>query len=362
MRARTARTRMSKTSRQWAPRWLGCVVVVATAGTTLASCVVNENDVHRWGTTEHGPDKLVAVVGHDKYAWQLRDEAALELMRMKPRSGRRVGINRLVESLAQLTPEDRKKLIDDLRPTIVAELKKAPPAAAPGQAAPPDPSYAYKDATMAILTYDRAVLVSDEAARKELTDALIFWSLHDFDRRLDNTTQMFGMEQMMRAFGAPAVRGLPALITPDSTKYDRITSLVAELGDQPTREANAAKLVEMARYTSSQAWIDKQKPGVEEANKASKITPTPEQLQKQLAQYQDEALTKVFASLKKVGTRAAVDCCLQVASDKAQNEKLRQAALAALEGRLDRSNQGDIDKVLRRRAFPPSCARMDLPR
>src|SRR5258708_13318812 len=93
---------------------------------------------------------------------------------------------------------------------------------------------------MAILTYGKAVIVSDDAARKQITDALISWSQHDFERRLDNTSQMFGMEQMMRTIGAPAVKGLPALITADSSKYDRIASMVAELGDQATKEATAA--------------------------------------------------------------------------------------------------------------------------
>ncbi|HEY3592378.1 MAG TPA: hypothetical protein VGL13_00830 [Polyangiaceae bacterium] len=330
--------------------WLWAVVLgvasVAGPGAALLGCHVNESDVKRWATTEHGPDKLVAVMTHDKYDWQLRDEAALELIQMKPRSGRRVGINRLVEALAQMTPDDRKKIVSDIRPAIVAELKQAPPAAAAGQAAPADPSYAYKDATMAMLTYDRAVLVSDDTDRKELTDGLVYWSSHDFDRRLDNTTQMFGMEQLMRTIGASAVKGLPPLITLDSSKYDRIASLVSEIGDQPTKEATAAKLVELAKYTNSQAWIDKQKAGVEEANKASKISATADQLNRQLAQYQDESLNKVFAALKKVGTRPAVDYCLAIAADKTQNEKRRQAALAALEGRVDRSNPGDIEKVL----------------
>ena len=133
---------------------------------------------------------------------------------------------------------------------------------------------------MAMLTYDKAVLVADDAARKQLTDALIDWSQHDFEHRLDQLARRCsGYEQMMRAIGAPAVKPLPALITPDSTKFDRIASLVSELGDQPTKEATASKLVELAKYTGSQAWIDKTKALVEEANKASKITATPAQLQ-----------------------------------------------------------------------------------
>ncbi len=321
-------------------------VASAIAYGCLPGCKVSDSDVKRWGSTEHGPDKLVAVLTHEKYDWELRVEAGLELLRMKPRSGRRIGINRLVESMGVLAPDERKKLVDGMLPQLVAAINQVPAPPAAGQPPPPDNSYAYKDAAMAILTYDKAVLVSDDAARKQITDTLISWSQRDFEHRIDNTSQMFGMEQMMRTIGAPAVKGLPGLITPESTKYDRIASMVSELGDQATKEATATKLVELAKFTGSQAWIDKQKPGVEEANRASKITPTPDQLQKQLAQYQEEALNKVFAAIKKVGTRPAVDYCLSVATDKGQNEKRRQAALAALEGRLDRNRPGDVDKVL----------------
>jgi hypothetical protein len=84
------------------------VSLFAVAITCFLGCRVSDTDVHRWGSTEHGPDKLVAVLTHDKYEWPLRVEAALELLRMKPRSGRRIGINRSVDALATLTPDERK--------------------------------------------------------------------------------------------------------------------------------------------------------------------------------------------------------------------------------------------------------------
>src|SRR5258706_15824770 len=136
-------------------------VVSAIAFACLPGCRVSDTDVKRWGSTEHGPDKLVAVLTHEKYDWGLRVEAALELLRMKPRSGRRIGINRLVESMALLAPEERKKLIEGMLPQLVAEINQVPPPPVPGQPPPIDNSYAYKDAAMAILTYDKAVLVSD---------------------------------------------------------------------------------------------------------------------------------------------------------------------------------------------------------
>jgi hypothetical protein len=307
---------------------------------------VNDGDIRRWGTTEHGPDKLVAVVSHEKYDWPLRVDAALELVRMKPRSGRRVGINRIVETLAYMSPDERKKLIDGMAPEMVKQIKQPPPPPpAAGQAPAEDLSYPYKDTAVALLTYDKTILVSDDTARKQLSEALIDWLQHDFERRLDNSSQMFGMEQMMRSLGSPAARGMPALITPESTKFDRIAAMVSELGDQPTKEAAATKLVELAKYTSSEAWEKKTTPMLEAANKESKIVATAAGLKAQLVLYQDEALTKVFAAIKKVGTRPAVDYCLTVGADKSQGEKRREAALAAIEGRLDRNNAADVERV-----------------
>ena len=72
------------------------LLCLATAGVGLATsgCRVNENDIHRWETTAHGPDKLRAVLFHDKYDNSLRVEAATSLIRMKPRQGRREGIGK----------------------------------------------------------------------------------------------------------------------------------------------------------------------------------------------------------------------------------------------------------------------------
>jgi hypothetical protein len=326
-------------------KWL-LVSAFTTGIPALAGCRVSDGDVQRWGSTEHGPDKLVAVVSHEKYEWPLRVEAGLALLRMKPRNGRRIGVSRLVDAMAMMAPDERKKLVEGMVPAMVQGIKQQAPAPKPGEAAAPDPTIPYKDTAMAMLTYDKAVLVADDAMRKQLTDALVEWSQHDFERRLDNTQQMFGMEQMMRAIGAPAVKPLPSLITPDSTKFDRIAALVAELGDQATKEATASKLVELAKYTTSQAWTDRAKSVLEEANKASKLVVNPDQFKAQLKQYQDEALTKVFAALKKVGTKPAVDYALSVAFDKGQDEKRRQAALAALEGRIDHNNPADVEKIL----------------
>src|SRR6516162_6060598 len=74
-------------------RYLALCLATSALAVTSTGCRVNEDDIHRWESTAHGPDKLRAVLYHDKYDTNLRVEAALSLVRMKPRAGRRIGIS-----------------------------------------------------------------------------------------------------------------------------------------------------------------------------------------------------------------------------------------------------------------------------
>ncbi len=71
-------------------RVLAAVALLSAVGGT--GCAVSDSDVHRWETTEGGPEKLYAIVTHDKYSWALREEAAMSLVHMRPRSGKRIGL------------------------------------------------------------------------------------------------------------------------------------------------------------------------------------------------------------------------------------------------------------------------------
>ncbi|MCC6552708.1 MAG: hypothetical protein IT372_06755 [Polyangiaceae bacterium] len=321
-------------------------LTTAGAGLTASGCRVDENDIHRWESTAHGPDKLKAVLTHDKYDNSLRVEAALSLIRMKPRQGRRIGIGIMVESLAGVPPEARQAIVAALVPAIIAELKKPPPVAQAGQPSPPDASFPYKDAAYAMLTMDRPVIIADEGLKQGLKATLIEWAMADFEHRLENRTQGYGMEQLLRLIGPPAVAGLPKLMKRDAKRLDQMASLVADLGDAAAKEAASANLVEIARYVTSPEWVKNKTPELQAANAASKLTPTEKQFEAQLSQYQEEELFRVFGAMKKVGGRPAVDFLLGYAADKAQPEKRRQASLAALEGRLDRNNADDIKRIL----------------
>ena len=321
-------------------------LAVAGAALVTTGCRVNEDDIHRWESTAHGPDKLRAVLAHEKYDHGLRVEAALSLIRMKPRQGRRVGIQIMVDTLAGISPESRQAIVTSLVPAIVAELKKPPPAAQAGQNSPPDNSYPYKDAAYAMLTNDRTVIVSDESLKQSLKSALIEWAMADFEHRLDNRTQSYGMEQLLRFIGPESVAGLPKLLTRDVKRLDQISSLISELGDQKTKDAASTALVAIATYVTSPDWIKVKTPELQAANAASKLEPTPEQFNAQLAQYQDEELFRVFGAMKKIGGRPSIDFALKFGGDSKQGEKRRQAALAALEGRLDRNNPEDVKRIL----------------
>jgi hypothetical protein len=331
-------------------RMLSAIAIAAALG--LGGCRTSSEDIERWATTVQGPRKLLAVLTHDKYPLELRVDAALALISMKPRSGRRVGIQgsddqpALVEALSQLPPAQRTAIVNRLIPRLLEEMKRPPPVAQGGQAAPADPSVPYKDAAFSLLTHNSGSLITDASQAAAMREALASWATTNFSERLDDSSQLYGIEQMMRVLKADGVRALPALMAPGAPKIDRVAELVADFGDPATRLEASQKLVAVAKEVNSEAWIKQKAPAVEAANRASKLNPTPDQFRKQLVQFQEEELLRVFASMKKMGGKPVVDYLLAFAQDKTQSDKRRATALAALQGNLERNNPVQADIVL----------------
>jgi len=327
-------------------------VTVAAVLTLGQGCRTSEDDVHRWANTAQGPRKLVAVLTHDKYPMDLRIEAAETLVSMKPRGGRRIGIQGtdeqqgLVDALAQMPPGPRNALIGKLVPKLQAEMAKPAPVQVVGQPAKPDTSVPYKDAAFAILTHDDGALIPDEALKKSVRASLAQWCSTNFAERLDDSSQLYGVEQVLRELKTEGVRGLPDLMLPGAAKLDRMADLTAELGDAETKLRASQRLVDAAKNVNSDAWVAQKKPAVEAANKASKLTPNADQLKAQLAQYQEEELLRVFGSMKKMGGKPVVEYLLAFVQDKGALEKRRTAAMAALQGNLDRNNAGQAQVAL----------------
>ena len=321
---------------------------------TLAACLVasagcrtDTDDVHRWANTQQGPRKLMAVMTHEKYVPELRIEAAMTLVRMKPRAGRRVGIDELIAGLADLPAARRAVIVSGMVPLLVAEIQKPPPPQPAGNAPrEPDSSFPYKDAAFALLTHEGEVLVADKQQRQQLEAALSDWVLADFSARMDDSSQAYGVGQLLAHLGADGVRRLPQLIAPEAPKIGNIAGVIADFGDAQTKLEASQRLVKVAQEVDSKAWLERKAPALKEANEASGQKVEGARFEAQLALYQEEELLRVLSSLKQVGQAPAVEYLLSLARDKSRNEKRREAALAAMEGHVDRKNTALADGLL----------------
>jgi hypothetical protein len=263
---------------------------------------------------------------------------------MKPRGGRRIGTDLVTGAFGEIPDESRRKILDGLTPELVKHIEAERPGKNPDGSWPPDPSIPYKDAAFAMLSHEPP-LVSDEGHRSKLSSAVMKWTQTDFENRIESPAQQFAIEVMLRFFGPPAVRGLPNLLTEESTRIDRVAGLIAEIGDPETKKKGAEALVALAKKTESAEWFSKNTAVVEEANKRAKAVVTPDQLKVQVAKYQDGELQKVFVAMKRLGGKPVVDYCISYASDKAKPEERRKLALAALEGRVDKNQATDVDRL-----------------
>jgi len=339
--------------------YCAAVAVLSAAAPLVAGCAVSDSDVHRWETTEGGPEKLYAIVTHDKYSWALREEAALSLVHMRPRNGKRVGLEYLAlgydvpagkvqGALSVVTEEARKHIVDDVstKPGGLIDMMSQPPPAkvAEGQPMPPDPSIPFKDAAFSFVSHEPP-LVTDDDTKSKIMAALTSWVQTDFEDRIDNSSQQFGVEQIMRLIGPAAVTELPKSIVEGNTKDDKACQLIADIGDDKTKAAAGTALVAMLKSIDSSAWIEKSRGLANEANKKTGATVTPAQVQAQLVTFQEQELEKVFTNMKRVGGRPVVDFCLAYAQDKSKSEKMRSDALAALENRMDKNFPGDVNAL-----------------
>lgn len=318
---------------------LGLGTMVALSVLSQAGCRVTDEDVHLWGRKASGPRRLVAVLTHDKYPIELRTEAAMTMVTMKPRSGRAVGLlgsdefPGLLSTLSDLPAAQRDLIVEGIVPQLEKGITTPPPAEPEV-----DPSFAYKDAAFALLSHDGGSLVRPEELKKRLLQALTVWTQTDFEKRFDNTAQLYGMEQVLRLLREDGVRGLTPLLQADFKNLDNVARLVRELGDDATKQDASERLVKVAEHVNSSAWIEQKTPAVQAANQASQLEVTEKQLQAQLTAFQEEELLRVFAAMKNVGQKPVVDYLIAYAQNKDNQETRRAAALAALEGNLSRGN------------------------
>ena len=341
----------------------GGVALVAILGAAVAlgalasGCRVAETDVKRWESTQRGPYKLVAVVTHDKYSWELRTDAAMSLIRMPPRSGARQGIAFLVDkykdeegetregALNQLPEDARRQIVDRMAPLLLKELEPGPPPRTPEGRLPADPTIPFKDATFAMLTHEPP-LVSNEKTRADLRAALTKWASTGFEDRIENGSQQFGLEQMMRFLGPESVKTLPGIINENAARLDRVANLINDVGDEATKLKASEALVALAQKYNSKEWLEAQTKIVKESNARNNVKADDTQVAGQVDKIQERNLTEaVFPAMKKVGGRPSIDYLFTYSADGKNSADRRKLALAALEGRVDKNNPADLERI-----------------
>lgn len=356
LRSRLARLTTLST---WTRGFYGVCVVAALGATTMvvSGCRVSETDVKRWETTQRGPYKLVAVVTHDKYPIELRTEAAMSLVRMPARGGVRQGIKFLIDkykneegeeregALMQVSEEPRQQIVDRMVPLLVEELKVAPPARTPEGRLPPDLSVPFKDAAFAMLIHEPP-LVSNDKTKADLRAALMHWSQIGFEDRIENGSQQFGLEQMMRMLGPESVKVLPSLVNENTARIDRIASLIKDIGDEPTKLELSKALVTLADKYGSKEWLDGQTKIVKEYNAKNNPKADDTQVAAQVDKIQERRLTEeVFPAMKRVGGRPSIEYLVKYSGDTSKPTERRKLALAALEGNLEKNNKDDLERL-----------------
>jgi hypothetical protein len=331
--------------------------LAGTAGIAVTGCRVAEGDVKRWETTQHGPIKLVAVITHDKYSPELRKAAAISLVHMPARGGVRQGIKFLTDkykdeegeerdgALVQLDEASRTKIVDLMKDDLVKQLAEPPPPRTADGRMAADPTIPFKDATFAMLTHEPS-LVSNEATKTELRAALVKWVQTGFEDRIENGSQQFGVEQMMRYLGPESAEKLPSIINENASRLDRIAALVADIGSDATKQKTAEALVALATKYNTKDWLNAQTSVVKDYNKKNNSNASDAQVAVQVDKIQERRLTEeVFPAMKKVGGRPVIDYLFSYAADGAKPAERRRLALAALEGRVDKNNPQDLERT-----------------
>lgn len=323
----------------------GALLLAWLAFSLLTGCRITEKDIERWATRASGPKKLVAVLQHDKYSRPLRVDAALTLITMKPRGGQAIGLQGgeetkgLLRALKELPSAQRRVIVDSLVEPLEQGMNL-------GMKEGQDPTFAYKDAAYALLTYSEGALVENPTAKLRLRAALAKWTQADFARRMDDTSQLFGMEQVLRLLQDDAIKNLTPLLDIDFKKLRELSKLVSELGSDTSKHDASQRLVTIAKHVDSPQWIASTRPRVSRANQTAGLTVSEAQLEKQLSTYQEEELKRVFAAMKFVGQAPSVEYLISYASETTRDEARRVAALAALEGNLDRKSPQHAQAML----------------
>ncbi len=134
---------------------------------------------------------------------------------------------------------------------------------------------------------------------------------------------------------------------------------IAESGDEATKRAAGPILVKRIRAMREPAYREELRPLVQKANEQSQLAPTPEQLEGQLRQLQEEDVIGLVKRAGKIGGPLVTAYLVELVQDKEAPREVKQAALDALDphrASLEPSAVAAVDSAKDALSKPPAGA------
>ena len=215
-----------------------CLVLAISLG-ALTGCKITSDDIDTWTRTVKGPGKIVAVILADRYPMELRQQAALALVRMDRTD--RNGVEMLKQAVDRLKESDEeavKTIIDGIASDLIA-LMEGEETVTDDNLGPPAQQIRAKDSAYFLIPYANA------ETRAQLTRAVVAWYARDFANR--SLSGDYSVEQVVRTLGAPAARQLIDAMDfrVPAAALVKISELIGQIGDDETKRLAGEKLVEI---------------------------------------------------------------------------------------------------------------------
>jgi hypothetical protein len=223
------------------------IILCSAVAVSLAGCKVDSDDVQQWKGTVKGPRRLVAVIGSDRYANELRTEAALAIVEMDRSDIDALALlKRALDDLRGQDPAASETIVGGMIPRLEALLAQEPDAADTS----PDPvQVRAKDAAYMVIPY------APEDTKDALIRAVVGWYSADFEGR--SLAGDYSAEQVTRALGSDAagmlVDALHEKMNPQA--MIKIAEIIGEDGDRETKKRAGQRLVAIEKEMEQAAFV-----------------------------------------------------------------------------------------------------------
>ena len=230
-------------------RILSCLALVIGLS-TLVGCKVTGEDIEYWKRTKKGPGKIVAVILADRYPIELRTKAGQALVEMDHPDVD--GVAQLQQTLQTLEAQDEEaveQIVAGMVPGLLSMMQGADEEHDESLGPPPRQTRA-KDAAYLLIPH------ASQAARQQLTDAVVGWYAADFANR--SLAGNYSSEQVVRSLGSPAARQLVEGMNAHMPQQAlvKISELVAQIGDEETKQSAGERLVAIEREMESPEFVE----------------------------------------------------------------------------------------------------------